>query len=128
MTVEYIRCRVPGDASAFEEACTRAAHLLAKAPQCADYELSRCADSYILRIKWTAAPPAEDLLAELGPYVEERRQFEPTSVHGFGASVPTMYEWAGGTEALERLTERFYEKVVDDEVVGPQFAHMASDH
>ena len=59
MIVEYIRYRVPESRSAeFEEAYTRAAVPLAAAPQCVDYELSRCveeAGTYILRITWTSA-------------------------------------------------------------------------
>jgi hemoglobin len=43
-------------------------------------------------------------------------------------SVPTLYEWAGGTEALERLTAVFYEKVVADDLIGPLFAHMDPAH
>jgi hemoglobin len=42
--------------------------------------------------------------------------------------VPTLYEWAGGTEAFERLTEAFYRSVVKDDLIGPLFAHMDSDH
>ncbi|WP_053175382.1 group II truncated hemoglobin [Nonomuraea sp. SBT364] len=42
--------------------------------------------------------------------------------------VPTLYEWAGGSEALERLTEVFYGQVVKDELIGPLFAHMDADH
>jgi hemoglobin len=41
---------------------------------------------------------------------------------------PTLYEWAGGTAALNRLTERFYEKVAGDELIGPLFAHMDDNH
>jgi len=33
-------------------------------------------------------------------------------------AVPTLYEWAGGAEALERLTERFYVKVKADPCCG----------
>ena len=43
-------------------------------------------------------------------------------------AVPTLYEWAGGAAALERLTERFYAKVRADPVVGPLFAAMPEDH
>ncbi|MEV5897097.1 group II truncated hemoglobin [Nonomuraea fuscirosea] len=43
-------------------------------------------------------------------------------------TVPTLYEWAGGTEALERLTEVFYRSVLKDDLIGPLFAHMDSDH
>jgi hemoglobin len=38
--------------------------------------------------------------------------------------VPTLYEWAGGSETFERLTATFYRKVHADEVVGPLFADM----
>lgn len=43
-------------------------------------------------------------------------------------AVPTLYEWAGGTEALERLTEVFYREVKKDELIGPLFAHMDPGH
>ena len=42
--------------------------------------------------------------------------------------VPTLYEWAGGSAAFERLTETFYRKVGVDDVVGPLFADMDSHH
>jgi hemoglobin len=41
---------------------------------------------------------------------------------------PTLYEWAGGAEAFERLTTAFYERVRGDELVGPLFAAMPEDH
>ena len=43
-------------------------------------------------------------------------------------AVPTLYEWAGGAEALERLTERFYEKAKADPLLEPLFAAMPDDH
>jgi hemoglobin len=44
-------------------------------------------------------------------------------------SIPTLYEWAGGGEALERLTKIFYrDHVPDDELLGPIFAEMPADH
>ena len=43
--------------------------------------------------------------------------------------VPTLYEWAGGSEAFDRLTEVFYRRhVPSDEIVGPVFAKMRADH
>ncbi|MEU4163566.1 antibiotic biosynthesis monooxygenase [Actinoplanes sp. NPDC026670] len=135
MTVEYIRYRIPGDTTAFEEAYGRAARFLALAPQCADYELSRCVDEpgvYILRVAWTSSEdPPQGFLAEIEPWIEavdERRHYRRTAVAGAGGSIPSMYEWAGGTEALERLTERFYQLVIADDVVGPLFAHMDPGH
>jgi hemoglobin len=43
-------------------------------------------------------------------------------------ATPTLYEWAGGMESFERLTEAFYKRVRADEVVGPLFANMPDDH
>ena len=43
-------------------------------------------------------------------------------------SVPTLYDWAGGTEAFERLTEAFYEKVLRDELLEPLFRNMEPEH
>lgn len=43
-------------------------------------------------------------------------------------AVPTLYEWAGGLTALERLTARFYGRVPDDPLLGPVFAHMDAAH
>ena len=40
----------------------------------------------------------------------------------------TLYEWAGGEEAFERLTKAFYGRVRADELVGPLFANMPEDH
>ena len=43
-------------------------------------------------------------------------------------SIPTLYEWAGGMEALRKLTAAFYRKVPNDTLIGPLFAEMAPDH
>ncbi|WP_066370306.1 group II truncated hemoglobin [Herbidospora mongoliensis] len=41
---------------------------------------------------------------------------------------PTLYEWAGGSEAFERLTDVFYGLVRKDDLIGPLFAHMDAGH
>jgi hemoglobin len=41
---------------------------------------------------------------------------------------PTLYEWAGGEAAFERLTEAFYRKARRDELLGPLFRAMHPDH
>ena len=43
-------------------------------------------------------------------------------------SVPTLYEWSGGQEALEKLTDVFYEKVLQDELLKPIFENMSPEH
>ena len=42
--------------------------------------------------------------------------------------IPTLYEWLGGIDALNRLTVRFYERVAQDALLAPVFAHMDADH
>ncbi|MBW8485076.1 group II truncated hemoglobin [Actinomadura parmotrematis] len=119
MIVEYLRYRVPDD---------RAAAFLAKAPQCVGYELGRCTDepaSHILRITWTSAGDHPDgfrmgehfpgFLAEIRPYVDAVEEMR-------------RYERAGGAEAFEELTRRFYDRVLADDVVGPLFARMDPGH
>ena len=41
---------------------------------------------------------------------------------------PTLYDWAGGAEALERLTEIFYGKVRADPLLEPVFRDMDREH
>lgn len=42
--------------------------------------------------------------------------------------IPTLYEWAGGMQAFEKLTDVFYKKVLRDELLGSVFKHMSSQH
>ena len=145
MIVEYIRYRIAeSQHTAFEEAYHRAAGPLGQAEQCLDYELARCAEdpgAYMLRIRWTSTEDHLDgfrkgkhfaaFLAEIKPYlesVEEMRHYQVTSVAGRGAAVPTLYEWAGGAEAFERLFTRFYEHVDQDDVLAPLFADKDPQH
>lgn len=44
------------------------------------------------------------------------------------SGTPTLYDWLGGIDALERLTTRFYERVHEDPLLQPVFAHMGADH
>ncbi|MET0425330.1 MAG: group II truncated hemoglobin [Actinoplanes sp.] len=41
---------------------------------------------------------------------------------------PTLYEWAGGLAALERLTTAFYARVTEDERLAPLFERMHPEH
>src|SRR5262249_24978190 len=42
--------------------------------------------------------------------------------------VPSLFEWAGGHEAIERLFVRFYQRVPDDPLLRDVFAHMDPAH
>lgn len=44
------------------------------------------------------------------------------------SEVPSLYDWAGGSAALERLTEVFYAKVKADPLLQPVFEHMDANH
>ena len=41
---------------------------------------------------------------------------------------PSLYEWAGGKAALEKLTAVFYAKVFQDPLLQAVFAQMGADH
>jgi truncated hemoglobin YjbI len=41
---------------------------------------------------------------------------------------PTLYEWAGGTDAFVRLCDAFYRVVVVDDLLGPLFARTDPAH
>jgi hemoglobin len=43
-------------------------------------------------------------------------------------AVPTLYEWAGGMPAFERLTQVFYDRVPQDPLLAPLFAQMDPQH
>jgi hemoglobin len=43
-------------------------------------------------------------------------------------TTPTLYEWAGGQDAFEKLTEVFYAKVLKDELLGDLFRNMSPEH
>ncbi|MBF8184725.1 antibiotic biosynthesis monooxygenase [Nonomuraea sp. K274] len=139
MIIEYIRYRVP-DTQQFEDAYRRAVVPLGAAPECLDFELSRSTDEpecYILRIEWTSARDHtegfrnserfREFFAEIKPYVaniEEMRHYEQV----IAKTETTLYEWAGGAEAFERLTEVFYGHVLKDDLLAPIFAHMNARH
>jgi hemoglobin len=42
--------------------------------------------------------------------------------------IPTLHAWLGGTETLEGLIARFYEKVPADPLLQPLFASMPKEH
>jgi len=43
-------------------------------------------------------------------------------------TIPSLYAWLGGIEALESLTTRFYERVPSNPTLQPIFAHMNPGH
>ena len=43
-------------------------------------------------------------------------------------TTPTLYEWAGGQDAFEKLTEVFYAKVQKDDLLADLFRNMSTEH
>lgn len=43
-------------------------------------------------------------------------------------SIPSLYNWAGGNDALEKLTSIFYKRVADDALLSEVFKHMDAHH
>ena len=41
---------------------------------------------------------------------------------------PTVYDWVGGRDALEKLTEVFYAKVLKDDLLADLFHHISPEH
>ncbi len=44
------------------------------------------------------------------------------------SEIPTLFDWAGGTEAIERLSRVFYARVPGDPILAPVFARMSGNH
>ncbi|MBS1528465.1 MAG: group II truncated hemoglobin [Bacteroidetes bacterium] len=42
--------------------------------------------------------------------------------------VPSLFEWAGGMQAFETLFDKFYDKVLTDDLLRPVFEHMSPQH
>ena len=42
--------------------------------------------------------------------------------------IPTLYEWGGGEKAYETLIDRFYDKVMQDNLLMPVFKNMSDQH
>jgi len=42
--------------------------------------------------------------------------------------IPNLYDWAGGMQVFERLTEIFYKKVLKDDLLEPIFKYMPAEH
>ena len=43
-------------------------------------------------------------------------------------AIPTLYDWAGGMPAFEELFDKFYDKVLADDILEPVFKHMSAQH
>jgi quinol monooxygenase YgiN len=103
MIVEYIRYVLKDhEPDLLVAAYAEAARHLAAAPECVDYELTRCVDekaSFVLRIRWISAdahlkafrsgPNFPPFLAAIRPFIPEiaeMRHYALTAVAGTGSA------------------------------------------
>ncbi|CAN5874264.1 group II truncated hemoglobin [soil metagenome] len=58
------------------------------------------------------------------------QHYEPVMAGTDGAtsSPPSLFDWAGGREALEALFEQFYDRVLADDLLYPLFKDMDPNH
>jgi len=43
-------------------------------------------------------------------------------------NIPSLYDWAGGQQVFEKLTDLFYKKVLQDPLLNPVFSNMSPEH
>ena len=43
-------------------------------------------------------------------------------------NIPTLFEWAGGAEAMDRWVNAFYDLTLKDDILRPYFEHMSPEH
>lgn len=147
-TIEYIRYRIDHEhQNEFLAAYAAAVEPLAASPHCLAFELSQGVeepDRFVLRISWDSveghlqgfrqSDDFRDFFAHIRPYVEaidEMAHYTPTPLVGDGAgtpSPPSLYDWAGGREAIEALFVHFYDTVLADNLLRPLFKDMDPNH
>lgn len=135
--------RISTDQSAeFEAAYGRAGAVLDADEHCLGWEIARCIehdDRYVIRIHWDSidghlkgfrtSPEFQEFLGHVRPYIdsiEEMTHYDAlVPARGEGTSI---YQHAGGADALRRLMHVFYAKVKRDPLLEPLFGNMSPDH
>jgi hemoglobin len=134
--VEYIRYVMePGRADAFRAAYARAADLLQADPRCLSYEIAQGIEEptrFVVRIEWDSLeghldgfrrdPAFGAFFALVRPYVDAIEEMHHYQAHTTSPAVPekgrpSLYDWAGGYEAISAFLNVFYDRVEDDELL-----------
>jgi hemoglobin len=140
MIVEYIRYAIdPQRADAFRQAYADASVILQADPRCLSYEVAQGLEEpadFVVRIEWESLeahldgfrkdPAFDRFFLLVRPYVEdieEMRHYEvrTTSPGLPEKGLPSLYDWAGGQEAVAAFINAFYDRVEHDEMLGPFF-------
>lgn len=148
MIVEYARYAVvPSRAEDFRLAWAQAAELLQADPRCLAYEVSEAVDEpgrFLVRLEWDSPklglgrlrkdPAFDRFFALVGPFVDGVHELRRYEVHTTSPDVPekglpTLYDWAGGRDAVVRLVEAFYDRVERDNLLRMFFPNgVGADH
>jgi hemoglobin len=140
MIVEYIRYRVDGErGDDLLSAYATAAAVLEADPRCLSYEVGRGVeepDRVVVRIEWTSiedhlrgfrtSPGFAEFFAAVRPFFDDIEEMKHYEVRGSfrreaTPDVPSLYDWAGGTEAFRRLIDAFYDRVEADDLLSGLF-------
>lgn len=139
MIVEYIRYTVPQDRAAeFLAAYAEAAPTLEADPHCLAYEVTQGTEDpthFVVRIQWDSveghlagfrnSPAFGTFFAAVRPFVDQIEEMSHFGLHRAWSRTPsappTLYEWAGGTDAFRRLIDAFYDRVELDDLLSPLF-------
>ncbi len=140
MIVEYIRYTIePGRSDAFRKAYAEAAGVLQADPRCLSYEIAQGLEEpthFVVRIEWDSLeghlegfrqdPAFGGFFALVRPYVDDIEEMHHYEVQTTSPSLPekglpSLYDWAGGHEAIAALLNAFYDRVEHDELLAPFF-------
>ncbi|MET0693376.1 MAG: antibiotic biosynthesis monooxygenase [Propionibacteriaceae bacterium] len=139
MIVEYIRYRVDAArAAAFLSAYETGAATLEADARCLSYEVSQGheePDRFVVRIEWTSlddhlqgfrqSPEFGRFFSAVRPFFDDIEEMKHYEVHRAFTRLepdePTLFDWAGGAPAFERLIEAFYDRVEGDDLLSGLF-------
>ena len=140
MIVEYIRYAIEsGQADAFRQAYSEAAEILQADRRCLSYEIAQGLEEpthFVVRIEWDSLEGHLDgfrkdrafgeFFALVRPYVDDIEEMHHYEVQTSSSDLPekglpSLYDWAGGHEAIAALINAFYDRVQHDELLGPFF-------
>ena len=140
MIVEYIRYTIePGRADAFRQAYAEAAGVLQADPRCLSYEIAQGQEEpthFVVRIEWDSLeghlegfrkdPAFGDFFALVRPYVDDIEEMRHYEVRTTSPGLPEKGLRASttgpaGSKAIAALINAFYDRVEQDELLGPFF-------
>ena len=140
MIVEYIRYVLePERAETFRAAYAEAATILQADPRCLAYEVAQGLEEpthFVVRIEWDSLaghlegfrrdPAFGGFFALVRPFVANIEEMHHYEVRTASPALPekgrpTLYDWAGGHDAVAALLDAFYDRVEHDALLATFF-------